>query len=262
MQNIDLRRPPPGGKRPRAGHLLALALACVIVAAAISTWQAERAADNQARVAAAESEVAAARRAVEDFRASNPEVSDNSDLRDLIETLETERQTQLSQLRDLIQSSGVRAFSYYDFLATLARHRIDGAWLTRFRLENDEDRGALYVTLRGLTEDTERLPEYLTGLRAGGLQSVSFNNLTVNRQPASEQPESGTAGPLFRFQLSTRTDPNTLAEAMSDGDTSPSGGQNNAGSGTQSGATPPASQLPLDNLPPGILNSLMQGGAQ
>ncbi len=263
MQNIDLKRRQTGTGRPRAGHLLALGLASLLAAGVLSLWQSDRAAENRARIANAESEVAAARMAVENFRADNPEVSDNTDLRERISELESERQTELNRLRNLIQTSGVRGLSYYDFLSTLARQRIDGAWLTRFRLENDEDRGVLYVTLRGLTEDTELLPEYLAGLRSGGLQSVSFNNLTVNRQTAPQQPSSGVDGPLFRFQLSTRTDPAVLAEAMGSNESS-SGNPDSAGGSdsAQSSSAPPASRLPLEGLPPGLLNSLMQGGGQ
>lgn len=256
MQTIDLQRPRPSGRRPRAGHLMSLVALGLLAAIALSVWQAEQVADNRSRIAEADARVESARRAVQEFQQDNPEVSDNSDLREQIASLEAQRQTDIQRLRNLLQTSGVRAISYYDFLSTLANQRIDGAWLTRFRLENDEERGALYVTLRGLTEDTELLPDYLSGLRSGGLQSVSFNNLMVDRQPSAERQSAVPSGPLFSFQLSTETDPDALADATNDAATPQRGTEGN------SPAAPAASRLPLDNLPPGILNSLMQGGGQ
>ena len=197
MQHVNLKTPPLSGRRLHAGHLLLLLLVALLVAGTVTAWQYQMTADNRERLAEADQSVADAQDAVQQFLREFPDVADNSELEAEIEELEMLRMTRRQLLSNLEANAGVRNFSYYGFLESLARERIDGVWLTEFALSTPEQQNRLLVALNGQTERTELLPRYLDGLRDSGLGGLNFNDLRLDRLQTEAE------GGLYQFSLQT-----------------------------------------------------------
>lgn len=197
MQHVNLKAPPLTGRRLRAGHLLLVLFMALLIAGAVTAWQYQQASLYQDRLAEAEQRVTTAQAAVDAFRREFPDVADNSALEAEIEELQLLRNTRRQLLSNLEANAGLRNFSYYGFLESLANERIDGVWLTEFALSTPEQQNRLLVSLNGQTERTELLPRYLDGLRDSGLGGLSFNDLRLNRL------QTETEGGLYQFSLQT-----------------------------------------------------------
>ncbi|MFC3851935.1 hypothetical protein ACFOSD_03490 [Salinispirillum marinum] len=106
-----------------------------------------------------------------------------------------ERTAQQARLNDL-QSIGVLSSpSYYDFLRSLSRQRINGVWLTQFSLDT---RTVPYqVELTGAAERTDLLPVYLEGLASEERQiALRFRGLQLAQLQENAE--------YYRFALSTQ----------------------------------------------------------
>lgn len=209
MQTINLLARDTGKNRLSAIHLIALILLSLLVAAAVSLWQYHTTQQNQRALAASEADLEAAQSTLEQFRQDHPEVADNSRLESRIESLQEERATRRELLSNIERNTGLRNFSYYEFMAALASQRVDGVWLTRFSLTNTEQNNQLAVTLTGQAEEADLLPQYLDRLRASGMGGLSFNDLRLNRLT------DGDSDGLYSFNMRTRAREQT---SQSDGE--------------------------------------------
>ena len=181
MQTIDLRHHQSRGRGLRAGHLLAVILVASLVAAAVGALQFQLHQQRQAAIAEASTDLDAARRALDDFLATNPDLTNLDALEAEIESLRAQRSNRRQLLTNLQRSTGARPYSYDQFLRTLSEQRLDGVWLTAFSLDNRPESEQVRVRLRGQTESPSLLPQYLDRLRDGTTTRLNFDDLRLQQ---------------------------------------------------------------------------------
>lgn len=155
-------------------HLALMLLAGIAVLAAISANQAWRANAAEARASALEADRQAARARLESLQAQLEPERDDERLRKLRAELSAKQ-----SLLDYLESGPLgERDGFSPFLDGLARHVVDGVWLSRITLRE----GGARMRLDGHAVDPDRVPQLITALgAAAAYDGHAFRRLAIDR---------------------------------------------------------------------------------
>lgn len=186
---------------PRYMLLLVLLTLMVLLALGYRNWHLQQSAEQQVR--AEVERLQTIRNEVLVVRSQLTNIPDVSMLQSTAQALTQQRNERVQVLNTYQAAGAVVAPSYYEFLASLSRQRMDGVWLTGFELATLDNTNR--VVLRGATESTDLLPRYLDRLASEQRQiSLRFRGMQL-AQLVNEDNH-------YRFELSTSAPTQTVTE--------------------------------------------------